>query len=1102
MRFAVIQGDGPGDCCVRFLDARQRQITSFSVSLYPPAAAGSVPPRVRAGFNRAIVLGPDDKPAFDDPPAGFNVRREGIPHGRLEMIEYDSKTVGTRRKMQVYTPPGYSAERKYPVLYLLHGIGGDETEWQRFATPDVLLDNLLADQKAVPMIIVMPNGRAQKNDRAEGNVFSHGPAFAAFEQDLLKDVIPAIESRYSVQADREHRAIAGLSMGGGQALNFGLGHLDTFAWVGGFSSAPNTRPPAELVPDPAATIQRLRLLWLACGNKDGLINISQAVHAYLKEKGVPHVWHVDSHAHDATEWRNNLYLFAQRIFQTEELMAQRIQQTTAASTESPTPTAALPEKGNVKDILATMTLEEKVRLVVGIGMDLPTEGQAAAILVASAEKPVPGAAGGTAAIGRLGITTMVLADGPAGLRIAPTRTDDTATYYCTAFPIETLLASTWDTDLVYKVGQAVGKEVLEYGVDVLLAPALNLHRNPLCGRNFEYYSEDPLVAGKMTAAMVRGVQSQGVGTSIKHFAANNQETNRMSVNTIVSERALREIYLEGFRIAVEEAQPWTVMSSYNKINDVYTSESLDLLTRILREDWGFKGLVMTDWFGGSDPVAQMKAGNDLLTPGTLDQSKRILAAVREGQLDEKVLDRNVERILQILVQSPRYKGYKYSNRPNLKAHALVARQASAEGMVLLKNKGGALPLASGIKTIAAFGNTSYEIVTGGSGSGKVNEAYSVSLVDGLAAGGLALNRSLQEAYAGYIKKTRAKQPTRGSDPLSLMMGTTPIEEMEVKADLATRMAGEADVALVTLGRNSGEFKDRQAEAGDFYLSDREKSMLEDVSKAFRAKGKKTVVVLNIGGVIETASWRDQADAILLAWQAGQETGNSIADCLTGKVNPSGRLASTFPIDYKDVPSAKNFPGIVLETPKSPETSGGWNARVPAEVVYEEDIYVGYRYYNTFNVPVAYEFGYGLSYTQFRYGKPSVSPVRFTDKVTVEIDVKNTGKVAGREVVQVYLSAPARKLKKPKEELVAFGKTRLLQPGGTQRINFDIKAEDLASFDEATSSWIAESGTYQLKIGASAKDIRQTASFKLDKDLTVRKVNKALIQQRQINRLHP
>jgi enterochelin esterase-like enzyme len=266
------------------------------------------------GFGGPIELGPDDKPAFDDPPAGFNARRENIPHGELAMVEYDSKTVGTRRKMLVYTPPGYSADREYPVLYLLHGIGGDETEWQRLCRPEHILDNLLADGKIQPMIVVMPNGRAQVNDRAEGNVFASAPAFANFENDLLKDVIPAIEAKYSVHADRENRALAGLSMGGGQSLNFGLGHLDVFAWVGGFSSAPNTKPPAELVPDPAAAREKLKLLWLSCGNKDGLIRISQNVHNYLKQNNVPHVWHVDSHGHDGTTWANNLYLFAQHIF--------------------------------------------------------------------------------------------------------------------------------------------------------------------------------------------------------------------------------------------------------------------------------------------------------------------------------------------------------------------------------------------------------------------------------------------------------------------------------------------------------------------------------------------------------------------------------------------------------------------------------------------------------------------------------------------------------------------------------------------------------------------------------------------------------------------
>ena len=281
-------------------------------------AAPPVTPReAQAAFGRPVVLGPDDKPAFPDPPPGFDVKRNGIPHGKLEVAEYDSKTVGTTRKMLIYLPPGYSSDQKYPVLYLLHGIGGNEYEWTGYCHADVILDNLIADGKAVPMIVVMPNGRAQKDDRPPANVFAAAPAFAVFERDLLDDVIPAVQSRYSVYTDREHRALAGLSMGGGQTLNFGLGHPDVFAWVGAFSSAPNTKPPRELLPDPAS-VKELRLLWLSSGNKDGLINISQGVHRYLKQCNVPHVWNVDGYGHDAATWKPNLYLFAQRLFQPRE----------------------------------------------------------------------------------------------------------------------------------------------------------------------------------------------------------------------------------------------------------------------------------------------------------------------------------------------------------------------------------------------------------------------------------------------------------------------------------------------------------------------------------------------------------------------------------------------------------------------------------------------------------------------------------------------------------------------------------------------------------------------------------------------------------------
>jgi beta-glucosidase len=763
-------------------------------------------------------------------------------------------------------------------------------------------------------------------------------------------------------------------------------------------------------------------------------------------------------------------------------------------------------KAPVKSVIAAMTLEEKANLVVGVskrrsvlppsnsatpGQQNPAMGQTMDL--------VAGAAGITYAIPRLGIPSIVVADGPAGLRISPTRPNDQATYYCTAFPVSTLVASTWDVDLANKIGQAMGNEVLEYGVDIILGPALNIHRNPLCGRNFEYYSEDPLITGKMAAAMIKGVQLNGVGTSIKHFAANNAETNRTTLNTLVSERALREIYLKGFGITVKEAQPWTVMSSYNLINGVYASESHDLLTNILLNDWSFKGFVMTDWGGGKDPVAQMVAGNDLLMPGAPSQSKIIIDAVNSGKLNVKILDSNIERILNIILQTPRFKGFKFSNKPDLKAHAQVARQTASEGMVLLKNDSSALPLSQDVRKLAAFGNTSYEIITGGTGSGHVNEAYSVALVEGLSNVGYSVNENLQSLYTAYLKVAReGKQRSRGA---------LPIAEFAVNSDIAGSMANVTDAALITIGRNSGEGSDRKPEEGDFLLSFPERELIKQVTTAFHAKNKKVIVILNIGGVIETVSWRDMPDAILLAWQAGQETGNSIADILCGKVNPSGKLASTFPVSYNDVPSAKNFPGKVTVQPQpaaagEKNTQPAFNRSQPSEVTYEEGIYVGYRYYNTFKVPVAYEFGYGLSYTTFEYSGLKLSSDKFSKEITASLSVKNTGKVAGKEVVEMYLSTPAKKLDKPESELKGFVKTRLLQPGESQVITFRITPDALASFDTELSSWVAETGNYTVKIGASSKDIRQTAPFALGKDLTVKKESVALIPAVKVNELKP
>jgi beta-glucosidase len=716
-------------------------------------------------------------------------------------------------------------------------------------------------------------------------------------------------------------------------------------------------------------------------------------------------------------------------------------------------------------------------------------------VVGETQDRVPGAAGTTYAIPRLGIPSIVVADGPAGLRIHPFRGKDSSkTYYCTAFPVGVLLASSWDTALVEKVGKAMGNEVKEYGVDILLAPALNIQRNALGGRNFEYYSEDPVVAGNIAAAMVNGIESNGVGTSIKHFAANNQETNRNLVNTILSERALREIYLKGFEIAVKKSQPWTVMSSYNKINCSYTSEEYDLLTSILRKDWGFKGLVMNDWFGGKDAVAQMKAGNDLLMPGTGMQSKAILDAIKSGSLSEKVLDENAVRIVNLILTTPVYKQFHFTNQPDLKAHALIARSAAAEGMVLLKNADKTLPLPSNIKKIAAFGNTSYDFISGGTGSGDVNEAYTISLVDGLRNAGYAVDEELINSYGQFIAAEKLKQPKKKF----FFELSPPIMEMRAPDSLLSKKATDADVAFITLGRNAGEFQDRKKEV-DYYLRPDEIELIKNVSSAFHAKNKKVIVILNRGGIVDVTAWRNNVDGILLAWQGGQEAGNAVADILSGKINPSGRLTASFPMKYEEDPSSKNFPGKNLSN-EEVKGVGGFSQGYNSEVTYEEGVYVGYRFYTTFKIKPAYEFGYGLSYTDFNFSNLKLSSPVFNGRIVASVDITNKGDVAGKEVVQLYISAPAKSIDKPAEELKAFAKTGLLQPGQKETVTFNISSKDLASFITKRASWIAEPGNYTVKIGASSEDIKQTANFTLPKELVVEKDKNLLSPQVTIKEL--
>ena len=728
-------------------------------------------------------------------------------------------------------------------------------------------------------------------------------------------------------------------------------------------------------------------------------------------------------------------------------------------------------QASIEEVIAALTLEEKVRLLRGKGMNFPggsDEEGGPSVGVVMGER-VPGASGSTHAVPRFGISSLVVADGPAGVRISPTRADTQERFHATAFPIATLLATSWDIELVERVGHAMGHEVKEYGVDVLLAPAMNLHRFPLGGRNFEYYSEDPLVSGKVAAAMVRGIQSQGVGTSIKHFVANNHEWNRFTLDVKVDERSLRELYLRGFEIAVKEGRPWTLMSSYNKVNGEYTSESPRLLTQILRDEWGYQGLVMTDWFGGQDPAGQMRAGNDLLMPGADRQEQAILKAVEDGVLDEAFLDRNLEKLLRLILKTPTFSAYSYSDRPNLAENAAIARRAAAQGMVLLKNQSDVLPLVP-TGQVALIGTHAYDLLIGGTGSGDVNEAYSVSLQAGLENQGVVLDAELSADYLAHIEAEKSKRPIL--EGIAAFMPVPPIPELALEADLMEHIATRNSAALVVIGRSSGEFTDREAE-GDFYLTQVEQDLLEKVSRAFRGRQKPVIAILNIGGVIETASWRDKVDAILLAWQPGQEGGNAIADILLGQANPSGKLADTFPLRLEDFPQAKNFPGRVTG-----ETTSllGFIPTTPAEIEYEDGIWVGYRHFNSLDKEVAYCFGHGLSYTQFSYGEAVLSDETFDGELTASIRITNVGERAGKEAVQVYLAAPEGGMQKPSEELRAFAKTGLLAPGESQTLTFRLHERDLSSFDAARGVWVAAAGEYRLKIGASSRDIRAVASF--------------------------
>jgi beta-glucosidase len=688
----------------------------------------------------------------------------------------------------------------------------------------------------------------------------------------------------------------------------------------------------------------------------------------------------------------------------------------------------LTDEASIDQVISAMTLQEKASLVVGTGWPPVVS--------------VQGAVGATVAIPRLGIPQLNVTDGPVGLRLSDitnmNSSNQALSQRSTAFPISSLLSATWDVNQVKKVAEAIGAEAKAYGIDILLGPALNIQRDPLNGRDFEYFSEDPYLSGKLSEAYVNGVQSNGVGATLKHYAANNQETNRTTVNEVISERALREIYLPGFEMAVKQAHPWAVMSSYPSVNGSFVTQNKYLLTDILRNEWGFDDLVMSDWFAVKDPAAAMQAGNDLIMPGDYIQTgvkedqkiaSTIVAAVENGQLSEEILNRNIRNILKVIIKTLVFNGNQPTNNPDFVTHAKIAREAAAGGMVLLKNSGNVLPLL-GVTSIAAIGKNVHNFILGGGGSSDVPKFNPVSLLDGL-------------KNAGYtIIDTK--------DGNNLEEG--------MSEQVARYIAQNTDIALVSIGRGSSEGADKFS----MDVHPEETNLIQTISKAFHAKGKKVVVLLNIGAPIEIASWNKYVDAILLTWQPGLEAGNALADVLSGKINPSGKLPETFPKKYSDVPSYGNFPG-----------SNG-------TVYYGEGLYVGYRYYDTREIVPMYEFGYGLSYTRFKYSNLKLNADEIDldkdESLTVRVDVCNVGKVTGKEVVQLYIKDEASRLDRPYQELKGFKKISL-QPRETKTVTFRVNKRALSAYDDALKSWVAEAGRFKVRVASSSRDIRLEQEFK-------------------------
>lgn len=664
---------------------------------------------------------------------------------------------------------------------------------------------------------------------------------------------------------------------------------------------------------------------------------------------------------------------------------------------------------DIASLVSQMTLEEKAALVTG----------------ASAWTTTP--------VERLDIPELLMSDGPHGVRRVPdVHALGAPSLPATCFPTAALLASTWDRELLYAMGQALAEEAIALGVGVLLGPGVNMKRTPLCGRNFEYFSEDPFLAGELAASLVQGVQSKGVGTSLKHYAANNQETQRMRIDAVVDERALREIYLPAFERVVKQARPWTVMCAYNKLNGTYCSEHPQLLTQILKEEWGFEGLVVSDWGAVHDRVKALQAGLDLEMPGPRPhRTQAVIDAVKSGKLDEAVLDEAVRRVLQIVFRAAETpKGGSF----DVAGHHALARRVAAEGMVLLKNNG-ILPLTHP-QRIAVIGRAAKEPHFQGGGSSHINPTQVDSPFDEL------------QARAGDAVLTYCPgYPADDSFDQALI-------------DEAVTAAQAAEVALLYIALPS--YKESEGyDRADLDLTRQQVALIQAVS----AVQPRCVVILHNGSAVVMSEWIEGVAAVLEAWMMGQAGGGAIADILYGVVNPSGKLAETFPVRLVDTPAHLNFPGE------------------NGQVRYGEGLYIGYRYYDAKQVAPLFPFGHGLSYTTFAYSnvRVSASTFRDVDGVTLSVDVTNTGRRAGKEVVQVYVRDRRCSLQRPPKELKGFAKVEL-QPGETKTVTIPLDFRAFAFWHPGHKQWVTEDGEFDLLIGASSADIRAQATVTLQSTL--------------------